>query len=229
MEKSVLFNTAKELAKKINLVKTCYRGLEAAVIICEDETYLGVTGVNVRNGKIIDVPADVAAFLNMKNSGGKTAKGLAVIKLEDLTLSKPSEEALELLFRAGIGNDGCLVCLGAGETKLLSELRLGTDSGSLMDGFDGFDEPSGKEMPAPDTTANVISGVAVEESSPFYEKEEEVAPPDETLSVMSEEQKADAMKSTPVDPELTPEELLKQAKKRKNVAKSNFLFRKKHH
>ena len=29
-------------------------------------------------------------------------------------------------------------------------------------------------------------------------------------------------------PELTPEDLLKQAKKRKNVAKSNFLFRKKH-
>ena len=81
---------------------------------------------------------------------------------------------------------------------------------------------------ASNTTANVISGVAVDEGNPFYESTEEVAPPEETLSVMTEEQKTNALKDPVPQPELTPEELLEQAKKRKKVAKSNFLFRKKH-
>ena len=128
-------------------------------------------------------------------------------------------DALELMFRTNTENDGCMVCLGKDESKLLSALRLGTDSGSMMDGFD-FDEPA--------TTANVISGVAIDESSPFYEKAEDVASPGETLSVMSEQQKEESLKNTTDEQTLTPEELLAQAKKRKSVAKSNFLFRKKH-
>ena len=230
MELSTVYRTAKELADKLKKEKPCYSGLEAAVIIGDKGTHLGVTGVDTADGRITDVPADVAAFLNFRNAGGRTAEGLAVIRLTDMSFIKPSADALELMFRTNTENDGCIVCLGEGEKKLLSALRLGADSDSMMDGFD-FDEPaaaSGKSPAPANTTANVISGVSVDTSNPFYEKTEDVAPPEETLSVMSEEQKAEPLKSKPAEPELTPEELLKQAKKRKSVAKSNFLFRKKH-
>ena len=223
MDHSTLYNTAKELTEKVKRERPCYSGLEAAIIISDKGVFLGVTGLNTADGKIIDVPADVAAFLNMKNSGGRTALGLAVLKLEDISFIRPSDEALELMFRTNTENDGCLVCLGADEDKLLSALRLGTDSDSMMDGF-GFDE----DETSADTTANVISGVAVDKSSPFYERSETVAPPEETLSDKADKPENVLSGNTSSEPELTPEELLKQAKKRKSVSKSNFLFRKKH-
>lgn len=224
MYNSKIYSTATELAAKIKQEKPCYSGLEMAVIIGDKGTYIGVTGVNIADGKIVDVPADVAAFLNMRNSGGRTAVGLAVIKLDSMSVIPPTTEALELMFRTYTENDSCLVCLGKDESKLLSALRLGTDSDSMMDGFD-FD---GSETETVKKEANVISGIAVDESNPFYEKTADVAQPDETLSVISEEQKDDALKNMTADQELTTEELLKQAKKRKSVAKSNFMFRKKH-
>lgn len=227
MEHIILHNTAKRTALKLKQQKPCFGGLEAAIIVNDSETYLGVTGIKIVDGAFVDIPADVTAFLNMKHSGGRTAKGLAVIRLDDMTFIPPSDEVLELLFRAGIENDNCLVCVSENESKPLSALRLGTDSKSMMDGFDGFDEPDESSV-SPDTTANVISGVAVDESNPFFEQTEDVAPPEETLSVMTEEQKEDVFANAAAERELTPDELLKQAKKRKNVAKSNFLFRKKH-
>jgi|GEM_PF-6648054 len=220
MENSKIYSTAMEFAEKIKKEKPCYSGLDAAVIISDKGTHLGVTGVNAADGKLVEVPADVAAFLNMRNSGGRKALGLAVVKLTDMSITAPSEDTPEIMFRANTENDGCLVCLGKDESKLLSALRLGADSDSMMDGFD-FDEPA-------ENTSNVISGIAVDESSPFYEKAEDVASPEETLSVMSDQQKEGALKNTTQERELTPEELLMQAKKRKSVAKSNFLFRKKH-
>lgn len=221
LENSNIYKTAKELAEKVKRERPCYSGLQAAVIISDKGTFLGVTGVNTADGKIVDVPADVAAFLNMRNSGGRTALGLAVVKLEDMSFIKPSDDAQELMFRANTENDGCVVCLGAEESKKLSALRLGTDSDSMMDGF-GDDDSSAN------TSANVISGVSVDESNPFYEKTADVAPPEETLSDKAERSETSSPDKTAAQPELTAEELLQQAKKRKSVAKSNFLFRKKH-
>ena len=230
MELKEIYNTAKELAQRLKQERPCCGGLDAAVMISDKGTVIGVTGVTLSDGKITDVPADAAAFLNLRNAGGRIVTGLAVIKLEDMSFKQPSAEALELMFRTNKENDSCLVCLGEEESRLLSALRLGTDSDSMMDGFD-FDEPAPetpKSAAPAERSASVISGVKVDESNPFFEKTEDVAPPEQTLSVMSEEQKEQALKEPEPAPELTPEELLKQAKKRKSVAKSNFLFRKKH-
>ncbi len=230
MEHSILLNSAKELAAKVKKDRPYCSDLDMAVIISEKGTFLGVTGIDITDGKIVDVPADVEAFLHFHRSGARKAVGMAVIKLEDLSLIPPSEDVMELMFRASTENDGCTVCLGEKESKPLSVIRIGSDSRSMMDGFES-DEPADKPVKgvsSADTTVNVISGVAVDESNPFYETAKEVAPPEETLSVMTDEQKKDTLKNTNADPALTPEELLKQAKKRKNVAKSNFLFRKKH-
>ena len=63
MDHSTLYNTAKELTEKVKRERPCYSGLEAAIIISDKGVFLGVTGLNTADGKIIDVPADVAAFL----------------------------------------------------------------------------------------------------------------------------------------------------------------------
>ncbi len=81
--------------------------------------------------------------------------------------------------------------------------------------------------------AESISGVEIAEDNPFFEATADVKPPEEVLAVMSEVQEEfdkslnpEDDENAPQEPMLTPEELLKQAKKRKKVAKSNFLFRK---
>ena len=81
--------------------------------------------------------------------------------------------------------------------------------------------------------AESISGVEIAEDNPFFEATADVKPPEEVLAVMSEVQEEfdkslnlEDDDNAPQEPMLTPEELLKQAKRRKKVAKSNFLFRK---
>lgn len=81
--------------------------------------------------------------------------------------------------------------------------------------------------------AESISGVEIAEDNPFFEATADVKPPEEVLAVMSEVQEEfdkslnpEDDENAPQEPMLTPEELLKQAKRRKKVAKSNFLFRK---
>lgn len=222
MENKILFTTATGLAEKIKLEKPYCKELDAAIVLGNRDTYVGVTGINVTNNDVVDVPADVEAIMNMKRSGERRVVGLAVINLKDMSFKVPSEAAVELMFKMSIENDSCLVCLGENESKTLSEFRLGTNSDLMMDGFDASPEEHLS------TDANTISGINVENDSPFYEETEIIVPPAETLSSISDNNGELGDEIPAAAPELTPEELLKQAKKRKSIAKSNFLFRKRH-
>lgn len=243
MMQSVMYDIAKEFAEKVKKERSYYDKIDAAVIVSEKGNYAGITGMNIEDNNIVDVPADMMAFLNMRNAGARKVIGMAIIKLADMSFVLPSEKTLQLMFRLNVDNDGCLICIGDGECKMLSELRLGTDMDVLKNGYDsgqGVAEPRKKYEDRPvktveksvekvdSSTANTISGVSVDESSPFYEKATDLAPPESVLSVMSDEEKSDALTDNADQPEMTPEELLQQAKKRKSIAKSNFLFRKKH-
>ena len=75
-----------------------------------------------------------------------------------------------------------------------------------------------------ENTANSISGVDIEESNPFFEAPEEVLPPVETIAAEEADEEDEPEEDKP---SLSKEELLKQAKKRKKVAKANFKFKKK--
>lgn len=91
-------------------------------------------------------------------------------------------------------------------------------------------EEAAEWRPAPkkeiEHASNVISGVKIDKSNPFYEAPAEVRPPVETIATIGaeEEEPEDDNEELPA---LSKEELLKQAKKRKKVARANFLFRKK--
>ena len=79
--------------------------------------------------------------------------------------------------------------------------------------------------------AKGVSAVKVEENNPFAATSDAVTPVEDTLAVFEDVASGKADSFKPKDeidarPLISPEELLKQAKRRKKVAKSNFFFRK---
>lgn len=250
MELNKLLETARKYAEDIRNEKPGYADKYAAFLVNDkDEIFLGVSGLTIRDGKIVNVPADVNAVLNMANAGSRIATGLVIISIKTGGVLKPSEDGLHQLFRTNANNDNCKAFVSETEQQIVSVLRLGGgNAASLMDGFDfggpvpGLKRQAAPEVPSvmkveerpahPESTANSIKGVNVDKNNPFYENSENVKPPEQTLAIF-EDVKNEAGKipapkdDLPEEPELTPEELLKQAKKRKKVARSNFLFRRK--
>ncbi|MBR6046155.1 MAG: hypothetical protein IKP47_11025 [Ruminococcus sp.] len=241
MNLSELYEKAKEFSDKIRTEKPAFIDRYAAFIAGDnDEVYLGVSGLALRDGKLVNQPADVSAALNMANAGCRVATGLVIISPKSGSVLKPSEEGLALLFKTNAKNDGCLVYLSETDNPTVLKLRFGDNAASMMDGFDfGGDDSA----PAPSASAaapaakpagekeasNVIRGVGIDENNPFYEAPSDVKPPEEIIAADNAAAAAAAAqkKPAPEEPELTPEELLEQAKRRKKVARSNFLFRRK--
>lgn len=251
MDINTLISTAKEYAGKVK-AEASDKGAQLAVIAdAKGKTFIGVTAVTVKGGSVTRISADYMAALYMINEGSRIAANIVVIGIEDQTVVKPSAECLDLLFRTNVENDNCVAAVSDSETATVLSLRLGGSGADLMDGFD-FDDsepavkpveasepetaaetvPAQKEekADAPEHSSNVISGVKIEENNPFYEAPEDVKPPEEVVATVSGENlEAEALERESEDePELSKEELLKQAKKRKKVAKANFLFRKRH-
>ena len=80
--------------------------------------------------------------------------------------------------------------------------------------------------------ASGVENVSIEENNPFAATSDAVTPVEDTLAVFEDVASGKADSFKPKDeidakPLISPEELLKQAKRRKKVAKSNFFFRKK--
>ena len=261
MDINTLIKTAKNNAQKVKQAvpsATAEPGNELAVAAdAKGKVYTGVTGITIKKGNVEKIKADYMAVLNMVNDGSRIASGVAVVKLDDLSVVKPSAECLDLLFRTNVENDNCIAAVSETEGETVSSLRLGGSGADLMDGFDFGDddapeesveeaaddyieitdeepkaaEPAAENADAPEHSTNVISGVKIEENNPFYESPSEVKPPEEVIATVSGENlEAEALEreAEEEEPELSKEELLKQAKKRKKVAKANFFFRKKH-
>ncbi len=280
MDANKLYESAKEAVVKIKAAVPSYsaeEGVEFAVIADGNgKIFSAMTNVTFDEGEVKRIPADVAAFLYMKNSGSMVAESIIVISVADRRIVPPSEECLDLMFRTNSQNDECEVVVSSSEKKPVSELRLGAGDGDFMDGFD-FDDtdapteatpmekaPTEPEEEAADTqeatntedtsdaeaeqaeekapdapaaetqhSSNVISGIQIDESNPFYEAPADVKPPEEVIAMVTDEQEEEQEaeqesddNDAPQEPQLTKEELLKQAKKRKKVARANFLFRK---
>ncbi len=273
MEAKKLYESAKEAVVKIKSAVPSYaqeEGMEFALIADENgKTYSAMTNITVENGEVKRIPADVAAFLYMKNAGCMVAKSIVVLSVSDRRILPPSNECFDLMFSSNSANDDCIVVLSSTEQKPLSELRLIGDGSGFLSGFDfdsgeamedfedapidePVDEPEETEEPEAEAesaaeaeekapkeektvpkfednaaSTNVISGIKIDESNPFYEAPSDVKPP-EAIATIADEQ-AKAAKDADVDAEQVPlskEELMKQAKKRKKVAKANFLFKK---
>ena len=252
MDINTLVKTVKEYADIVSSEAVDKAAQIAVIADAKGKLYSAVTAVSVKDGKVTNISADYLAALYMINDGSRIAKSIAVALLSDKSIVNPSAECLELLFRTNPENDNCCAALSDSEASAVSALRLGGSGAELMDGFDFDDteepqtqtapktqEVSAAEEPsepavkanAPAQASDVISGVQIEENNPFYEAPSDVKPPEEIIATVSGENLEASVlekEAEEEEPELTKEELLKQAKKRKKVAKANFLFRKRH-
>ena len=256
MELMKFYIKASDIAEQIKQDKPAFADRYAAFILNDrDEIFMGLSSLVLKDGKLINLPADVAAAMNMANAGCRNASALVIISPKNGSVLKPSEEGLGLLFRYNPNNDKCQIYLSNEDQPTVATLRLAGSAASLMEGFDfggGPSKPStlkpvtpppaASAAPAPSAApkasaqevkkdvANAIKGVGIDESNPFYEAPEDIKPPEEIIAMQSEEEeaKAAAKKKLQEEENLTPEELLEQAKRRKKVARSNFLFRRKH-
>lgn len=249
MDINTLVKTVKEYADKVKSEAPSAAGdsdTQIAVIVdAKGRIYSAVTSVVIKEGAVSKLSADYLAALCMINDGSRIAKSLAVAALSDKSIVKSSAECLELLFRTNPENDNCSVAVSDSEASLISALRLGGSVTDLMDGFDFDTEAAADTVKAteeetsepvakvnlPEQSSNVISGVKIEENNPFYESPDDVKPPEDIITTVSGDNLESAVlekEAEEDEPELSKEELLKQAKKRKKVAKANFLFRKRH-
>lgn len=241
MDINTLKQKSDELIAAIKEKNTQYSQCTAAFIAdSSNNIYLGLSSLVLKGGALTEVLAENEAVRNMKVAGGKSAAAMIVVNMKTGEIVKPSIEALNQLFAVNPKNDKCSVMLEGGSSETVMNLRLG-DTSNLMDGFD-FDAaddkaaetkaapeepavsaPAAEQEEKPEVSANVITGVNIDESNPFYEAPDDVKPPEDVIADGDDE---NGLKDSDIpDPELTPEQLLAQAKKRKKVARSNFLFR----
>lgn len=312
MESSTLYNISKDLTTKIKRMRpnaSNEKDYAAAFIVNEkNKIFTGVTSLTFKNGDVENIPAEVVAFLSMKDTGSTNAKNLVILSLADASIVMPSKQGLDMLTKADAANGGCKVVVKEGKDLTIDDIIAGKTADEPVEekaepeqsaapaAEEKAEEPKQESAPEPvedtnnepeteevaaaeqesteaeeakaeeepeedtefmfdmgdyediqvtnkveeptranaesaakkaeedvENTANSISGVDIEESNPFFEAPEEVLPPVETIAAEEDDEEEEEKDK----PSLSKEELLKQAKKRKKVAKANFKFKKK--
>lgn len=147
-------------------------------------------------------------------------------------LSEQEETSVASLRLADIGGEDFFS--GFDDDEEVQEDAEGEDEGEpeAEEDTEEAEEAAAEEEETASVSSNSISGVEIDESNPFYEAPEEVKPPEDVIATIADENASeeadtsneDDAKDKPKET-LSKEELMKQAKKRKKVAKSNFLFR----
>ena len=136
MDAKKIYEIAKESVVKIKAAVPSYsaeEGMEFCVIADADgNLFSAMTNITVKDNSVERIPADIAAFLYMKNTGSMVAKYIIVLSVADRRIIPPSEECFDLMFRTNSKNDECVVVLSSSEQKPLSELRLIGDGTDLI-------------------------------------------------------------------------------------------------
>ncbi|SDB17267.1 hypothetical protein SAMN02910317_00900 [Ruminococcaceae bacterium FB2012] len=211
MDAKKIYEIAKESVVKIKAAVPSYsaeEGMEFCVIADADgNLFSAMTNITVKDNSVERIPADIAAFLYMKNTGSMVAKYIIVLSVADRRIIPPSEECFDLMFRTNSKNDECVVVLSSSEQKPLSELRLIGDGTDFLNGFDfveeedegsdeeeivddSFEEPEEEEEKSEETTAE-----AEDEEDEEEEEEEEEEDDDEDEEEEEKPVKAPADKS----------------------------------
>ena len=144
MDAKKIYETAKESVVKIKAAVPSYsaeEGMEYCVIAdTNGNVFSAMTNITVKDGSVARIPADVAAYLYMKNAGSMVASYIILISVADRRIIPPSDECFDLMFGSNPKNDDCFVVLSSSEQKRLSELRLIGDGTDYMTGFEYEDE-----------------------------------------------------------------------------------------
>lgn len=227
-----------------------------AVLTSSHDVFAGITGISLCNGSVTSVPAEVIAVNAMFSAGQTKARQMITISLSDFKVIPPDKLSAELVIQADDENSRCEIFVSKNESVKAYELLGESDMNKAEEFFEGFDsqgtEPNkagknafekmglvsdngnnsdsqGKkaELGAP---ADFSTGFDVDVTNPFYE-----APANdkgvETIATIAGNHGEAVSKETapakPAAPAMSKEDLLKQAKKKKKIAKAIFSTRRK--
>lgn len=258
MNVNELYNTAKKYADMLKQEKSAFVSDDSSlclIVTDKNELFTGVTGVRISGGKAETVHAEFNAIMSMKAADQAKAKQMITILFKDMSVAKPCDDCLDLLFRLSEDNNGCAVMTAPDSAASAMSLRFGTsdDSADMFSGFDFDDEPAAdtSSLGAP---ADYAKAITVDESNPFNatsdeaqtevvtftgdskDKAPEPAPEVQSSGDAQPEASQENAADSPVpvgrpelegenkEPAMSMEDMLKQAKKRKKIAKANFNF-----
>lgn len=227
-----------------------------AVLTSSHDVFAGITGISLCNGSITTVPAEIIAVNAMFSAGQTKARQMITISLSDFKVVPPDKLSAELVIQADDENSKCEIFVSKNESVKAYELLGESDMNKaeeFFEGFDGQDAESSKagknafekmglvsdngnnsesqdkksELGAP---ADFSTGFDVDVTNPFYEapvNEKSV----ETIATIAgnhgETTAKETAPSKPAPPTMSKEDLLKQAKKKKKIAKAIFSTRRK--
>lgn len=124
MELSKVYSEAMKYADKLKQRRPQYANRNAAILVNpKNEIYAGVAGSMNQGGQRVEVPAETAALMIMRNGGGSIATNIVVFNLGSGEIMMPSAECLDLLLMASAENENCMICLGRHDEMPVSALR----------------------------------------------------------------------------------------------------------
>ncbi|MBP7187636.1 MAG: hypothetical protein KBA55_12930, partial [Ruminococcus sp.] len=174
MDKSTLYSTAQNFAKKIKEARPGYVSDPDAclclIIADSQEIFSGVTSVKVDEGEVEVNPAEDIAANAVIAAGGVKAKQMILITLDDYGFMQPNEGCLAKLMRASVENGACEIMMNTEEVSTAASLVTSVSTPDFLSGYD--DETPAPAPAVPNANvgapADFSAGFDVDENNPFY-------------------------------------------------------------
>lgn len=225
--------------------------LFCAILTSSHDVFSGITGISLCNGSVESVPAEIIAVNAMFSAGQTKARQMITISLSDFKVIPPDKLSAELVIQADDENSKCEIFVSKNESVKAYELLGESDMNKAEEFFEGFDgqgtesNKAGKnafekmglvsdngnnsesqnkksELGAP---ADFSTGFDVDVTNPFYEAPVNEKKVETIATIAGNHDEAVAKETTPAKPApptMSKEDLLKQAKKKKKIAKAIF-------
>ena len=173
MDKSTLYSTAQNFAKKIKEARPDITSDPDAclclIIASTQDIFSGVTSIKVDEGNVETYAAEEIAANALIAAGGARAKQMILITIEDFSFMQPNEGSLAKLMRASVENGACEIVLNPEESATAASLVTSVDTPDFLSGYDDdTPAPPPKEGAAVGAPAEFAAGFDVDESNPFY-------------------------------------------------------------
>lgn len=246
-----LYDSAKEYINKLKAEKPNFvSDPDAAICLAvneKNELFTGVTSFRITGGKIEAIHAEAALLMLMKSAGQMKVRQMITVQVKDNSIIQPCGECLDMLFGMDQENNSCAIVTEPDKAVSAMNIRFGTssDANDMFSGFD-FDDAPAASSSALGAPAEYAKRIVIDESNPFNASASDEEAPSEVRTFAEDQRKAaqagenaqnndnpasDVPVGAPVQtsqpekaPAMSKEELLKQAKERKKMTKSNFSF-----
>lgn len=252
MGTNFFYNMVREYAEA--LVKQRPDCAASGAMICafltsKHDVFAGITGISLNNGAVQSVPAEYLAVNALQSAGQTKVRQMITLSLADFSVVSPDAKCVSELIEINPENNDCEVFISANESVKACELDL--NNKHFFDGFDTQDSKpeqadknafekmgivsesqaeqssassSKEELGAP---ADFSSGFDIDVTNPFYEApavDKEVATISSSSNNTLASKTADSESKAPA---MSKDDLLKQAKKKKKIAKNIFSAKRK--